>query len=106
MRHYEILANGCIPYFIDIESCPPNTMALLPKDLLIEGNNLYKKLNIKSINDFTEEDINAYNNLVIKLIDYTKNNLTTQKLTKYILEKSGFPYVSNILYLSGCTEPD
>jgi hypothetical protein len=106
MRHYEILANGCIPYFIDIESCPPNTMALLPKDLLMEGNNLYKKLNTKSITEFTEEDMNEYNNLVIKQLDYTKNNLTTQKIAKHILDKSGFPYVSNILYLSGCTDPD
>src|SRR5229473_172617 len=24
MRHYEILANGCIPYFINLEKCPPN----------------------------------------------------------------------------------
>src|SRR5688572_9949738 len=23
MRHYEILANGCIPYFIDIDKCNP-----------------------------------------------------------------------------------
>jgi hypothetical protein len=106
MRHYEILANGCIPYFIDIESCPQNTMALLPKNLLIEGNNLYKKLNTKSITDFTEEDINEYNNLVITLLDYTKNNLTTQKIARYILKKSEFPNVSNILYLSGCIEPD
>lgn len=26
MRHYEILANRCLPYFLDIENCPTNTM--------------------------------------------------------------------------------
>jgi len=36
MRHYEILANNCIPLFLDIKSCPPNIMTSLPKDLLIE----------------------------------------------------------------------
>lgn len=81
-------------------------MALLPKDLLIEGNNLYNKLNTKSITEFTEEDINIYNNLVTKLLDYTKNNLTTQKIAKYIIDKSNHNNVTNILYLSGCTAPD
>jgi len=44
MRHYEILANGCVPYFPDIEKCPPNTMALFPKELTIQGNSLYNKI--------------------------------------------------------------
>src|SRR5437870_10123235 len=26
MRHYEILANGCIPYFLDLEKCPRGAM--------------------------------------------------------------------------------
>ena len=51
MRHYEILANGCIPYFIDIEKCPENTMALLPKQLLLNGNKLYHQfIQKKSMN--------------------------------------------------------
>ena len=47
MRHYEIMANGCIPYFPNIEQCPPNTMALLPKHLIIEGNKLYETVKDK-----------------------------------------------------------
>ncbi len=31
LRHYEIMANGCIPDFRDIESCPIATMVPLPK---------------------------------------------------------------------------
>ena len=42
MRHYEILANGCIPYFLNIENCPKNTMYLLPKKLFIQSNILYE----------------------------------------------------------------
>ena len=33
MRHYEILANGCLPYFINIDKCPELTMASFPKQL-------------------------------------------------------------------------
>lgn len=31
LRHYEIMANRCIPDFADIERCPPATMVPLPK---------------------------------------------------------------------------
>ena len=33
MRHYEILGNGALPYFPDIEGCPERTMANFPKAL-------------------------------------------------------------------------
>ena len=36
LRHYEIVANGCIPLFVDIEKCPPKTLHLWPKKLLTE----------------------------------------------------------------------
>ena len=106
MRHYEILANGCIPYFIDIEKCPKNTMSLCPKDLFIEANLLYKKFINKNINELTNEEINEYNILLIKLLEYTKNNLTTKKMAEYILEKTKFINKSKILFLSGCILPD
>ena len=34
LRHYEILANGCIPYFIDIEKCPENTLFRFPREMI------------------------------------------------------------------------
>jgi hypothetical protein len=57
MRHYEILANGCIPFFIDIEKCPINTMKLCPKDLFIEANALYTKFKCKNIHELTKNDL-------------------------------------------------
>lgn len=68
MRHYEILANGCVPYFIDIENCPLNTMYLLPKELFIEANKLYNKFKNKNINELTKELVNEYNILQKKLL--------------------------------------
>jgi FkbM family methyltransferase len=106
MRHYEIIANGCIPYFINIEECPKNTMYLLPKNLLIEGNLLYNDLKDKNINELTETDIHNYNNLVIRLLDYTKKHLITNKMANYILEKTNNLGVTRILFLSGCVNPD
>lgn len=104
IRHYEIIANGCIPIFYDIENCPPNTLALLPKDLLFEGIKLYSKLKDKT--QFTEDDIHTYNELIYKLLDHTRKNLTTEKLANYILEKTNYKNVKNVLYLSGDLNPD
>lgn len=36
LRHYEMVANGCVPLFVDIEDCPNKTLHLWPKELLIE----------------------------------------------------------------------
>jgi len=107
MRHYEILVNGCIPYFIDIESCPEYTMYLLPKKLFSQANSLYdNKFKNKKIDEITEEEINEYNILQKELLEYTKQYLTTDKIVEYILKKINFSKVSNILYLSGDLRPD
>ena len=106
MRHYEILANGCIPFFINIEKCPDNTMVLCPKDLFIESNKLYSKFISKKIDELTNDDINEYNILLLKLLEYTKKYLTTDKMAFYILEKTNFTNISKILYLSQDVKPD
>lgn len=106
MRHYEIMANGCIPYFPDIEQCPPNTMALLPKDLLLEGNKLYKKYSKKQVSGLTSDELDECNRLIMKLLDYTRTHLTTRNMADYILDKTSHTNVSSILYLSGDPNPD
>ena len=107
MRHYEILANGCIPYFLDINMCPINTMVFLPKELIIQGIILYNnKFNNKKIDELTEETINKYNILRTKLLDHTKKYLTTEKMSQYILNQTNFRGCKKILYLSGNVNPD
>ena len=76
MRHYEILGNYCIPYFVGLEDCPKNTLANLPKELLLEAKDL--------AGNFDEQ---KYFIILNELFDYTKNNLTTKNLANYILSK-------------------
>jgi hypothetical protein len=76
MRHYEILGNYCVPYFIGLEDCPKNTLANLPKELLLEARNI--------TNNFEEQN---YFNILDELFKYTKNNLTTKQLANYIISK-------------------
>lgn len=106
LRHYEIISNGCIPYFKDFENCPVNTMALLPKNLIVEGNKLYEKYKNKNVNTMTNDEIDECNTLIHNLLDYTRVNLTTHKITEYILNKSNNKSVEKILFLSGDTQPD
>jgi hypothetical protein len=74
MRHYEILANNCIPYFVDLENCPKNALTNLSKELLLEAREL--------ANNFDEQ---KYFNILNELFDYTKQHLTTKQLAQYVL---------------------
>jgi hypothetical protein len=106
LRHYEILANGCIPVFESIDKCPKYILSLLPKDLLKEGNKLYDKLKTKHITQITTQDKDEYYELRKKLLQYTKQNLTTERLAHYILIKIKKTETIKILYLSKDTSPD
>jgi hypothetical protein len=74
MRHYEILGNYCMPYFIGLEDCPKDTLANLPKELLIEGRELASNF-----------DESKYFNILNELFEYTKANLTTKNIAQYVL---------------------
>ncbi len=113
LRHYEILMNGCIPLFLDIENCPKNIITTLPKgkliDLLKEFNNIFSfynpfkifkkkhltfqrifkilKFNFKSddLDNFIKKNERVFE-LKKDLLNFTKKNLTTESLAKYTLD--------------------
>ena len=76
LRHYEILMNGCIPYFIGLQECPPNTMRLFPKEIVLETNQWCESDRV-----FDEKSI------LNELLEHTKNHLTTTSLIERILAK-------------------
>lgn len=73
MRHYEILGNGCLPYFIDIEKCPERTMVHFPKKLCLE---LIDQMTINSSSV-------VYDTLVDKFEKHVLNNNTTKAIAEY-----------------------
>lgn len=93
MRHYEILSQGCIPYFPDLNKCPPNTMTFFPKELVLKANTCY-------------ESGSDPGTLASELLEYTRQHLTTKKMAQYILDRSGHPEAKKILFLSGYVQPD
>ena len=94
LRHYEIIANGCIPLFIDIYNCPDDILILFPKSLIIESNDLFVNFNI-------ENDQDKYWRLLNKLQDYMLNHLTTTAMAQYVLRSIDKNSINNILFLSG-----
>ena len=112
LRHYEILMNGCIPLFLNIENCPTNTISTLPKEQLIyclkNFNKIFffynpfkifkkKHLTFKRIFSFLKFNYKKNNlekfiqengevfEIKKNLLDFTRKNLTTEMLAKYTL---------------------
>ena len=113
LMHYEILMNGCIPLFLNIDKCPEKTLTNFPKKLLSEvfiqyswilnqffPTNIYKmkflsieKFFLYFLNLFKKKYdstalINSYPELFEirkKMIDYTKKNLTTEKIASNMI---------------------
>ena len=116
LRHYEILANGSIPLFIKLDDCPNNTLTSFPKKELLKFYNLYNnilnyynplkiyKKRFRNISKFyyygkfffkklpspdsfikKNQDINQIRNY---LLEYTKKNLTSEKLADYVINTS------------------
>jgi len=107
LRHYEIIANGCIPYFPDIDHCPKNTMTLLPKNLIKEGNVLYKECSkYKTIPEIPKSKLDECSNLIKQLLEHLKSYLTTRKVAEYVLTTSNNSVAKSVLYLSLDTSPD
>lgn len=83
LRHYEILANGCMPIFENLKNCPPRTMVHFPKEIVMKQD---------------PADIPL-------LLEYTRKYLTTKAMAQYILNTIN-KTPKNILFLSGKSDPD
>lgn len=89
LRHYEILANGCIPYFTDLSECPQEMLALFPKNLVKEAMIASSKPGFDPI-----PHIQA-------LLEYTRTHLTTEAMARYVLEASNNKEAKSVLFISG-----
>jgi len=106
LRHYEIIANGCIPYFPGIEECPKNTLALFPKELTLKGNALYGRLSNKTIEQLTPDERSECTQLIQQYLEHMRAKMTTAKMAQYILDTSNNGKASSILFLSAKTYED
>lgn len=89
LRHYEILANGCIPWFRDLDRCPAQTMVHLPKQRILDA--------------MQSETPEAF---IPELLTYTRTHLTCRAMAQYVFDTVGCPTPKRVLFLSGDPYPD
>ena len=82
MRHYEILANECIPLFINLEQCPYHTMTNFPKQLLGE---LQKDFAVKATYPARYEEL--WVKYIERFNEHTIKRLTTKAVAQSMLDK-------------------
>ena len=91
MRHYEILACGCVPFFDDLERCPDYTLRRFPVKMCSEIKNLsgvhLEESEKQGYIDFDKFETTLYNDINEKLISYTKKHLTTVGTAKNFLSR-------------------
>lgn len=83
LRHYEILANGCIPLFEGLDACPANTLTTFPKHLVQAAK--------KDLLPWSEDKEPLYRTYVSHLLDHVKKHQSVSATAKYVLEKMGNP---------------
>eukprot|EP00240_Pyramimonas_obovata_P005232 CAMPEP_0118956394 /NCGR_PEP_ID=MMETSP1169-20130426/61555_1 /TAXON_ID=36882 /ORGANISM="Pyramimonas obovata, Strain CCMP722" /LENGTH=415 /DNA_ID=CAMNT_0006904421 /DNA_START=324 /DNA_END=1571 /DNA_ORIENTATION=- len=100
-RHYEILSQGAIPFFIDIEKIPSYTMYAFPKRLVQQAMRLPGVPSEGTVRDLLAKGVNGsqinidmaifdqaeYCNLRNKLLQYAREKLTTRALGEYVMEQ-------------------
>lgn len=109
LRHYEIIANGCIPLYLGIADCPPKTLHRFPTHLCIEAltmrglqfplkdgliqNDIIEWDNCSCIDKnkqgyLSEQfDWNQYKQLQLKFVKWLRQKGTTKELAKYVLNE-------------------
>ncbi len=102
LRHYEIIANGCIPLFLDLDQCPKNTLTTFPKDLIRLSNNLYFQIITDGL---TADYILQCTAIINTLLEHARNYMTCIATAKYITNIINTP-IKSVLYLSERLEPD
>lgn len=98
LRHYEILANGCIPYFENLNQCPINTMTHFPKELVKQAMDVLgttTELNSELVKEYCQ-----------KLLDYTREHLSTKAMASYVLRTINATSAKSVLYISREVGPD
>lgn len=81
LRHYEIIANHCIPLFEDIENCPNLTLHKFPKKLCVKANALYNDKFSKMENSTEDSE---YQQLLDDFISCIPNITTEAVATSFL----------------------
>eukprot|EP00741_Cyanophora_paradoxa_P022703 tig00021494_g21925.t1 len=99
LRHYEILGDGCVPYFLDLDCAPGTVLVTHPKAALLAAQSLpglgYLTLERAAFDEA------SYREVAGALLRYTRERLTTRELARYVLRVSGNEAARSALLILG-----
>jgi hypothetical protein len=96
LRHYEILASGCIPLFHDLVRCPSQTMVSFPKELCLQA--------AHALLPWRAEHGSAYRDWAERIRCHVKQECTTSALARSFLSKFPASSVPRKVLLLRCHE--
>lgn len=118
MRHLEIMANGCLPFFPGHLDIPRLTMAHYPKaaiaqafamgrgngaqGLLVDGFELAKKQPGENLLPKAAD----YQELAQGIINHVRTHLTTTAMARYVLKQMRQPDAQSVLFLGDGSKAD
>jgi len=86
IRHYEIIANGCIPVFRDLNSCPEKTLITFPKSIVLNA--------MKDLIPWKDEYIPKYNSYVLQLLEWCRNHMSCSANARYFIQSLKYKQLS------------
>lgn len=81
LRHYEILASGCIPVFRDLDKCPEHTLSSFPKALVLEA--------MGTLLPWTDGKVDLYDGLARRLLEHAHRHVSCTALARRFLGHMG-----------------
>jgi hypothetical protein len=87
LRHYEIMANGCIPLFKDLEHCPSHTLVTFPKEIVLEATCDLAPLDAPTTNLHWYNKKSKYMEYAKKMLQHLRENCSTSATLSYFLSK-------------------
>lgn len=104
LRHYEIIAAGCMPYLVDIEHTPVYTLYHMPKQLLLAARDLpgvhFNCSSVRVVIDHSIFPKDVYFRLLQELLAHAHKFLTTKAMAQFVLSAAGKPNATKVLYLA------
>ncbi|OUS41792.1 hypothetical protein BE221DRAFT_142583 [Ostreococcus tauri] len=115
MRHIEIMANGAVPFFPDLQQMPSLTMQHYPKALFHEARKFagvtFSGGAVTSPASYTLNedlfDFEEYYKLANKILTFSREHLTTRAMASYILKVVGFvdsSLLHKVLIVTHCVD--
>ena len=107
LRHIEIMLNGCLPMFEDLEHCPPWTMTHYPKAMMLTIAKRYAPFaNADTSDSAPPIDAQQYQRDVQAVLTHLREKQTTVAIAQDLLRRMNASDARRVLFLTPVRKPN